>query len=645
MEVLDLFDAAARAIQPRKPTTVSQWADQNRILSSKTSAMPGKWVTARNPMLGEPMDCMSASSAVREMVAILPIQFGKSEIETNIVGYVMCEDPSPIMVVLPGEVSLNKFVNQKLNPLLEETPACEEALKTTASRNSSNTRGFKDFAGGQLFLEHAGNDKRLKGTTAKVVLVDEFDSVASSLPTGDDPDALLDGRNSAFPSTSKRASVGTPQIVGLSRLEAKWEKSDQRLFHVPCPHCAHEHPLTWEGFHWSLGADGKVLRAWMVCPECGAEIDEHHKDRMVDAGRWVPRHPHRRLRGYRASFLYYRFALGPRWKEMAQVWVDAQGDLAALKTFTNDRRAEAWEDPAMRAVKHNAIADRAEPYPLRHAPVGVLRITIGVDTQDNRLAVQVVGWGKGMAFWVLDYIELLGDPAEDAVWVALTDLANRPIAHASGGTLVAEAIGIDMRGHRTEAVKAWARKRLVRRVMVMYGAKPNNAPVISKGKLEDRNARDKADKRGVLLYQVGTVAIKNWLFGRLSVDADREPQDRQTHYSKDLEREFFTGLVSETYDPRTGRYIKRRGARNEPLDTWVYAFAAAHHPELRLHRWSGPDWQAAADALHRQPREEAMPPTEQAREDEVDSVPAVTAPARPNAPSSDADLFSPIAFD
>lgn len=599
MEVQELYRTAARSIQPRKPTTVSQWADDNRILSSKVSTMPGKWVTARNPMLREPMDCMSASSPVREMVVILPIQFGKSEIETNVLGYTMCEDPCPIMVVLPGEVSLDKFVNQKLNPLLEDTPAVEETLTSTASRNSSNTRGFKDFAGGQLFLEHAGNDKRIKGTTAKLLLVDEFDSVASSLPTGDDPDAMMDGRTSAFPATSKRASVGTPQIVGLSRLEAKWEESDQRLYHVPCPHCEHRFPFTWEGFTWSVGADGKVTRAWINCPDCGADIDEHHKDRMVDAGAWVPRHPHRKLRGYRANCLYYRFALGPRWLQMAQAWLDAQGDLARLKTFVNDRRAEAWEDPAMRAVKQNAIADRAEPYPLRRAPPGVLSVTAGVDTQDNRLAVQIVGWGKGMSFWVLDYVELPGDPDEDAVWVALTELLNRPIEHACGATLRVDAVAIDTGGHRGEAVKNYARLGLVRRAIPIFGAVPNNAPVLGKGKLVDVDFRGKLDKRGVMLYAVGTVAIKHWLFGRLSADAGKEEiAQRVGHFSKELDAFYFSGLTSETYDPRKNAFVKKRGARNEPLDTWGYAYAAAHHPELRLHRWTGPDWQRAAEMLH-----------------------------------------------
>ncbi len=590
MQATDLFHTASRAIAPRKPLTVSQWADANRVLSSKASAIPGPWSTDRTPMLREPMDSMSARSPVQEIVCIFPIQFGKSELETNVIGYTMCENPGPIMAVLPGEVSQLKFINQKLNPLLEETPACTEVLTSTNSRNSSNAKEFKDFAGGQLYIEHAGSPKRLKGTSAKLVVADEFDSFASSLKTGDDPDALLDGRTSAFPSTFKRMSVGTPEIVGQSRLEAKWEESDQRHWHVPCPHCGHEHPLTWDGFHWATGPDGKVTRAWVVCPDCGAEIEEHHKDWMSDRGRWVPTHPGRRIRGYRASFLHYRFGLGPRWLDMAQAWVSAQGDPARLKTFMNDRRAEAWEDQAMRNVKHNAIADRAEPYALRVAPKGVLCVTAGVDTQDNRLAVQLVGWGRGMAFWVLDYVELPGDPAGPEVWNALTDYLNRPIQSEHGGTLRVEAMANDAGGHRTEDVKNFVRSRRVRRPLCIFGAIPNNAPVLSKGKLQDVTWKGQHDKRGVMTHHVGTVGIKHWLYSRLSVDSAKDPELRVTHFTSELPAEYFPGLVSETYNPAQNRFVNRRGARNEPLDTWVYAFAAAHHPELRLHRATKADW-------------------------------------------------------
>lgn len=582
--------AMQRSIAPRKAMTVSEWADKERRLSSKGSALAGQWRTSRNPPLREPMDCMSARSAVREVVLMFPIQFGKTEVAVNALGYCMDHDPCPVMVCLPGEVSMNKWVAQKLAPAIDESPAMKRALTSVASRDSANTRTFKDFAGGQLYVEHAGSPSRLKSTTVRKLLVDEVDEFANNLTGGDDPLEMLNGRTSAFPSTYQRLYISTPQIKGISRIEYLYEKSDKRRYHVPCPHCGHMQPLVWGGLHWS--PDG--AQAWYVCRDCGAHIEEHHKTAMIAAGQWVAENPGAKVRGYHINCLYYQPGLGPRWADLVEMWREAQDDPARLKTFVNDRLAEPWEDASMRAVKHNAIADRAEPYRLRTAPAGVLAITAGVDTQDNRLAVQLVGWGVGMAFWVLDYVELPGDPADDAVWVALTELLNTPIEHELGGHLRIDAYAHDIGGHRGEAVKSYVRQRLVRRPMAVYGAVPNSAPVLNKGKLQDVNWRGKVDKRGVMIYQVGTVAAKHWLFSRLSTDAEKPAEQRLSHFSEDLDASYFTGLVSETFNPARNRFEKRRGARNEPLDTWVYAFAAAHHPELRLHRHTRADWDRLA---------------------------------------------------
>lgn len=597
-----LCAAAGRAIAPRKPLTVSQWADLYRRLSSKGSAMPGRWVTDKNPPLREPMDCMSARSPVRDVTLRFPVQIGKTEVAINALGYTMEHHPGPIMVCLPGEVSMQKWIAQKLGPMIEETPTVRDLLTSTASRDGANRREFKDFAGGQLYIEHAGSPSRLKSTTVRTLLVDELDEFSANLSGGDDPVSMLDGRTSAFPSSYKRLYISTPQIKGLSRIDEKWEKSDKRLYHVPCPHCGHEQPLEWSGLHWDKGGE----RVHYVCRDCGSHIDEHHKTDMIKAGRWIPTHPERKARGYHLSGLYYQIGLGPRWADLVELWLDAQNDPAKLKNFVNDRLAEPWEDPAMRAVQHNAIADRAEPYQLRTAPDGVLAITAGVDTQDNRLAVQLVGWGRSMACWTLDYIELPGDPADAQVWLALTDLLNQSIQHENGGTLRIESYAHDIGGHRGEAVKDYVRQRKVRRPMAIFGAIANNAPILGKGKLMDVDWKGRSDKRGVMVYQVGTVAAKHWLFGRLSTDASKQPEDRLTHYSDQLAPEFFSGLVSETFNPAKNRFEKRRGARNEPLDTWVYAYAAAHHPELRLHRYTRADW----DRLERQLEVQASEPVQ-----------------------------------
>lgn len=600
----------ARCLRPRKTVAVSQWADAKRRLSSKGSAEPGPWRTERNPPLREPMDCMSKRSTVRDVVLKFPIQFGKTEVAINAVGYSMCENPSPIMVCLPGEVSMNKWVAQKLHPMIEETPAVRETLTSMASREAANTRTFKDFAGGQLFIEHAGSPSRLKSTSVNIMIVDEVDEFAANLIGGDDPVQMLNGRTSAFPATSKRLYISTPQLKSTSRIEYLWERSDQRRWHVPCPHCGHEQPLEWAALHWSNQPrpDG-TRHAWLACSDCGGLIEEHHKTALIAAGRWVPGNPGPRMRGYTVNCLYYPIGLGPRWADLVEEWLDAQGDPARLKTFINDRLAEAWEDASTRNVKANIVAERAEPYALRTAPAGVLRITAGVDTQDNRLAVQIVGWGRNRAWWVLDYVELPGDPALDEVWAALTGLLNTPIAHASGALLSVEAALVDAGGHRTEAVKAWVRDRRVRRPLCAFGAVPNNAPVLSKGKMHDVNWRGVYDKRGVMIYHVGTVAAKHVLYASLAADADHQaawerlpdvgekgtekpPQaERGCHFSDQLASDYFPGLISEVFNPTKSRFEKRRGGvRNEPLDTWVYAYAAGHHPELRLHRATRADW-------------------------------------------------------
>lgn len=593
----------ARGIAPRRVATVSEWAAAERVLVSKGSAITGRWSNDRNPCLREPMDALSRRSRTHESVNIFPIQFGKTEIELNALGYTMDVAPGPTMVVLPDDITMNAWIDQKLTSLIDGTPAVRRALTSTSSRNASNQKAFKDFSGGQLFIEHAKTATRLTLKSIETVLVDELDKFAGQLQTGEDPLELIRGRVSAFPSTYRIAYIGTPGIKGVSRLEALYEESDQRRYYVPCPHCGHRQALEWSGLVWSDDAD----QCWYACRDCGAAIEEHHKTAMIRAGEWVAERPGQPIRGYRLNCLYYPVGMGPRWLDLVRQWKRAQSDPQKLQVFVQERLAEAWEDPAMRRVKHDQLRARAEHYELRTAPHGVLAITAGVDTQDNRLAVQIVGWGRNLHAWTLDYVELPGDPAEEVVWASLIDLLTRPITHACGATMHVEAVAIDAGGHRTNDVYAFVRSRRLRRAIAVFGAVQANAPALGKGKLVDVNWRGQLDKRGVMVHHVGTVGIKHKLYSRLAVDAEpkrvdgkdvaKEPEDRFIHATSALPDEFFPGLVSEIYNPVKNRFEHKTGTRNEPLDTWVYAFAAAHHPELRLHRRSTAEWDAAERAI------------------------------------------------
>jgi phage terminase large subunit GpA-like protein len=583
-----IYSQRAHSYAPKVKQTVSEWADANRHLSSKGSAEPGPWRTDRNPVLREPMDCFSATSSVREVVLMFPIQSGKTCVAENALGYFMANGSGPVMVALPAEVSMGKWINQKLNPLIEETPAVAATLTTQNSRNSANQKDFKDFIGGQLYLEHAGSPARLKSTSVKFLIVDELTEFAANLTTGDDPLMLLEDRTSAFPAISKRLYISSPGIKGLCRTEELYEKSDKRLYKMPCPHCQSLIHFEWSGVLWA--DDGSNVR--YVCPECACEIDEHHKTSMIRKGHWVATAPETKIRGYHLNALYYQVGLGPRWAELVTMFLDIQNDLARLKSFTNSRLAQTWDDPVMRKVQDHVIFQRAEPYNLLEVPVGVAILTAGVDTQDNRLAVSIYGWGQGLAGWCLDYKEFMGDPADDAVWDELTGYLNTPLRHVNGHLLNVEATAIDAGGHRTEAVKNFVRQRRIKRPMCIFGAVAINAPVLSKGHAQDINWRGVYNKRGVHIYHVGTVAIKHVLFSRLATDGDKDVADRMMHFSDQLIDGFFTMLTSETFDPRKNRFVAKRNARNEALDVSCYSYAATHHPELRLHLISREKWEA-----------------------------------------------------
>lgn len=588
-----MHSAFARAVAPRRPLLVSEWAERHRVLSSKGSFEAGRWRNNRNPPQVEIMDCASARSPVTDVVAIMPIQFGKSEILSNIIGYTITENPTPIIVAFPADVSMDKFIDQKLNPLIDNTPAVQQAMVSLKSRESSNRRHFKDFEGGQLYLEHAGSPVRLKSTSAGLVVADEFSSFANELRTGDDPEAMLDGRTTAFP-RAKRFKVGTPETEGACRLTDLYRKSDQRKFYVPCPHCGHEQPMVWAGMQWI--PDGKDC--WYVCRECGAMIREHEKTRMIARGRWVAENPGAPFRGYQINGLYYPVGLGPSWLELVREYLDAQEDPAKLKTFINDRLAEAYVDEAAKNVRVDVLRERAEAYALRTAPLGVLGITAGVDTQDDRLEVHIVGWGRDLRAWTLDYVVIPGDPVDSAVWDSLAGLLNAPILHESGALMHVEATAIDAGGHRTEDVKHFVRQRRIRRPMAIFGSRQSNALVLSRPKLADITWQGKTDKRGVHIYQVGTVEIKHRLYARIGADFGKAPEERYVHVPEGLPDTFYSGLVAEVFNPRRGRYEHRRGAsRNEPLDTWVYAYAATHHHDLRWHRATQAKWDAMEKAL------------------------------------------------
>jgi phage terminase large subunit GpA-like protein len=591
--------------RPRERLTVSEWADRHRVLSAKASSEPGPWRTSRMPHLAEIMDSLSEHAECEEVWCMKPAQSGGTEAATNWIGYIMdhVRTAKPTLIVVPTDRLLVRWVHQRLRPMIEGAEVLRTKLDVSKSRDGTNRLDIIDYPGGLLYLTTAGSASNLKSDSICYVIGDEIDEYDVDVGGRGDPFRLIASRQANFP-RRKRFYFSTPSVAGASRVAAGYESSDQRRRLVPCPHCGAEQELRWEQVQW----DRDATHVWYVCAENGCVIEERQKDAMLAAGRWVATYPERsnKIRGFAWNALYNPTGLGYSWRDLVHQWLDAQGDDAKLQPFVNERLGLPWQDQRT-ATRPEDLQHRALAYPLRTIPPGsrIALITAGVDTQDDRLEVQIIGWRADGGFYVLDYAALPGDPGRAEVWASLTDLLLRPLLTPAGLSVGVDLTAIDQGGHYTEAVKSYVRAQKAGglRCISIVGSKYRLGRALGRPTKTDYTVSGRTVRGGMELYQVGTEIGKDRLYHILRTDADHEPDARLGHFSADLPApDYWHGLLSEVWNPKRQRYEPRRGQtrRNEPLDTWVYAYAAGHHPALpvRLDRGRAREWAARADRWH-----------------------------------------------
>ena len=90
------FSQAFGNFKPPEDLTVSQWAERYRVLSRESSAEAGPWNNRRTPYLVEIMDAFT-EPGVSKITVVASSQVGKSELELNIIGYIIDQDPGSIL--------------------------------------------------------------------------------------------------------------------------------------------------------------------------------------------------------------------------------------------------------------------------------------------------------------------------------------------------------------------------------------------------------------------------------------------------------------------------------------------------------------------------------------------------------------------
>ncbi|EJW19156.1 bacteriophage tail assembly protein [Paenibacillus alvei DSM 29] len=589
----DLNRTISRAFQnytPPEDLTVSEWAGKHRILSRENSAEAGPWNNDRTPYLVEVMDAFT-DYRIEKITLVASSQVGKSELELNIIGYIIDQDPGSVLYVQPTEGDAKKFSRLRIAPMIRDSNQLRKKVSDVKNRDSGNTILQKSFPGGMLTIVGSNSASGLASTPARYVLGDERDRWALSAGTEGDPWALAEARTTTF-YNSKMVDVSTPTIKGASQIEKSFNAGTRERWCNQCPECGDWHNIVFKNINFDFDTivvgkkkDYVINSIEWCCPSCGCLSSEEAMRRQP--AKWIAENPNAIDKGHRSFWLNAFASPWQPWHKVVYAFLAAKDDPARLKVVYNTMLGELWEDRGEIADEDTMLA-RREDYGHRsdgspiELPEGVLVLTCGVDTQNDRLEYEVVGHGHFGETWGIKKGIIMGDPHESDVWERLDEVVNHvyKFENPSRGLTISQTF-VDSGGHKTQDVYRECRERMNKRVFaikgvggdgVPYTRPPGKAKIVVNGRVIGQT----------WLYSIGVDAGKSDIMNNIKV---QEPGAKYCHFplgeNQGYDGTFFNGLLSEKLVQRTvkGRtrwaWEKLAGhERNEALDCRNYALAA-----------------------------------------------------------------------
>ncbi len=557
--------------------TIDEWADANRILSSKESALDGRWKTSKTPYFREVMECLSPSHPCQKVVLMKGTQLGGTEVVVNLDGYTVDQDPCAIMNVLPNGTLFADFSVQRLKSMINNTPCVREKVAFEKSRDSSNTIGRKEFDNGILFVVTGASEISLISRPLKKVTIDEVDQQEAWVVS------LAEERMETYKPYNKFYIVSTPKLKLTSIIYVQFMNSDQRYYYIACPECGKPQILVWKNIkfdrddHYNLASE-----VTYACIGCGDHVSEYRmKTDMDPRAEWQP---HNQENGQYPGFYLPQFysTLGEAsWVSAVEKFlkfIKLKNEknpmyLELQEKWTNNVIAWPWDEPVGESPDWEMLYNRREDYMSQSGDMlndNIVAVLCGVDVQGDRIEAQVIGIGLNYQIWVLEYKHIYGKLTDPTIWAHLDQFLLKTYDHPQGKMRIL-GTAIDAR-YKPDEVCNFTKTRYIpgqRHVLAITGASERRQPIV---KAPTKN-------RGVTHFSIGSDTAKSKIDSLLRV---ARPGPGYVHFPLTLPEEYFQQLCVEKkkkeWIPKERKYMdvwsNPNKARNEADDTFRYAIAA-----------------------------------------------------------------------
>ncbi|MFA6020863.1 MAG: terminase gpA endonuclease subunit [Rhodospirillales bacterium] len=576
----------SKSLQPPPPANLVAWAAHNIVFGSD-SPFPGPFNIERFPFFKRPLEVLSPDHPARVVLMMKSAQLGGTVLAQIFAGGCLDLAPSPFLYTHPTDGNAGRWARQKWKPMVRRTAALSRLFSVAKARDAANSVLYQERKDGQGFIQISGANSEASLSMMSVPRQVQDDLAKWDMNNAGDPETQADSRSQAF-EWAKIFKVGTPMLEDSCRVTANFKRSTQDHYHIPCPHCGHEHPLEWENMLAALD-EAHPENACFTCPACGGVIEQKHREQMNARGGWVAHNPGASIVGF---YIWSAYSPLQSWARIAEAWLAAKGDPAKEQAFLNDTVGRpfkaAGESPPWETIRDRA---NATGHLAGHIPPGALLLAIGCDCQIDRVEWNLYGFGRDLKRWQIESGVIEGHVSEARAQRELDTLLTRVWPDDFGNRRAADILAIDANYAKVE-VMDWARRHPQERVICVRGAKGDAAPELALVR-EERLPNGTVRRYQKRFWHVGVSGLKSALYRHLS---KADPVERgYVAYPQGLDDESYRQLCAERRAPvkrKDGfvewRWVKASTQKNEFLDTTVYAEAAAIR--LGWKRMTEADW-------------------------------------------------------
>ncbi len=560
---VDWFPEELKAFKPPERYTVSEWADNFRVLTS-VSAEPGRWRTNRTPYLKEPMDRFT-DPLIEKIVLCFGAQLGKTETELNMIGYALDQTSSPTMMVYPTD-TIAKFASDKrVQPMIK-------SVKSINDKFDENSKLLElDFNNGNyMVLVGANSPSSLSSRSIKYLFFDEIDKYPAFAGKEADPIKLATERTKTFVD-KKIVMVSTPTVESGNIWQAFMSANERRQYYVPCPHCGVSQTLKFKQIKWpeehNDNADMIRDTAYYECEHCGERIYDKHKMQMLRSGEWrAVNKSQSKIRSvsYHLSSIYSPWVT---FGDVAYEFKNSKGTPATLMNFINSWLAEPWKSSKTKSTQNMEFTQ--SNYPCGVVPDKAVLLIASVDVQLDHFWWEVRAYAPGVKSYLIDY-------GQASTWEDLEEIIiNREYPSEYGEARQVMKAGIDS-GFRTDEVYQFCSR--FPEVCIPVKGSSNHSTMAAPYTM---TSLEKGVVGGLKLYVLNTDYWKDFIFARMIRPADEDgtihlykecPQEYSDHLRSEEKQEIRnvkTGAVTVQWKPLTSHPV------NHLLDTCTYNAAVA----------------------------------------------------------------------